>query len=60
MNNPYSVIREFSPCKDCGERRKNCHGVCEKYNNWKKKVEIINEERKKYSKMYQLKVDGCW
>lgn len=31
------------PCKDCTERTLTCHGVCEKYQEWKKEREAINE-----------------
>ena len=31
------------PCKGCTERRLTCHGFCEKYGEWKKEREAINE-----------------
>lgn len=33
-----------APCKDCGERRFNCHSMCRKYKDWKAGREIQAEE----------------
>ena len=35
------------PCKDCDIHTVTCHVVCQRYNNWKKELEIKKEEDKK-------------
>ena len=32
-------MRKVVPCKDCHERKLGCHGRCEKYQDWKAKVD---------------------
>ena len=34
-----------SCCYKCSEREVGCHGYCEKYQNEKKKIELIREDR---------------
>ena len=29
------------PCKDCTERKANCHSWCEKYTAWKREVQEV-------------------
>ena len=49
MSKPDTVTREISPCKDCKNRHPACHDSCERYNDWKQRLEKVNEERKKYN-----------
>ena len=56
MSRPEPVTREISPCKDCTERFTACHGNCPKdkrgepgYLSWRKALDEINAERKKYN-----------
>ena len=49
MSRPDQVTRETPPCKDCKERFPACHGSCDRYKDWKKRLEKVNEERKKYN-----------
>ena len=46
-----SLIRDDSPCKGCHDRHEACHGSCEQYEIWKKEVNRVNEERKKYQRL---------
>lgn len=37
------------PCKGCTDRNETCHGICERYLEWKKTREgIVNEVIDKY------------
>lgn len=49
MNRPDPVTREISPCKDCKNRHPACHDFCDRYKEWKQRLEKVNEERKKYN-----------
>lgn len=49
MSRPYPVTREISPCKDCKDRHPACHGSCDRYKEWKRRLEKVNEERRKYN-----------
>lgn len=35
------------PCKDCEKRTMNCHGSCEGYKEYRKKLDEINKENSK-------------
>ena len=49
MNRPDPNTREIPPCKDCKERYIACHDSCDRYKEWKQRLEKVNEERKKYN-----------
>lgn len=49
MSRPDPVTREISPCKDCKDRHEACWGKCDKYAEWKRMLEMVNEERRKYN-----------
>lgn len=34
-----------NPCKDCEDRELGCHSQCDKYSEFKSKIEEIKEER---------------
>lgn len=34
-------------CKDCQERKENCHMVCERYLAYQKRLEEIREKKRK-------------
>ena len=34
-----------NPCKDCKDRKLGCHSKCDKYSEFKNKIEEIKEER---------------
>lgn len=58
-------IREMPPCHDCSEKFTACHDDCPKdkrgefgYGTWKKKLEQINAERRKYDKKPHVKNYG--
>lgn len=40
-----------SPCYKCEDRKIGCHGFCEKYKEYRKKYDDLNEKEKK-SKMF--------
>ena len=44
-----SPIRDKPPCKSCIERNPGCHDKCAKYCEWKCRLEMVNEERRKYN-----------
>ena len=49
MPNPIdSAIRETPPCKGCKERHEACWGKCEKYKEWKSRLDEVNKRRKEY------------
>lgn len=50
-----NIIRDVSPCKDCTERFTACWGKCPKdargdvgYKAWRKKIEEVKAERKRF------------
>ena len=49
MSRPDPVTREMSPCKDCVDRHEACWGKCEKYKEWRKRLDEVNKRRKEYS-----------
>ena len=49
MSRPDPVTREMSPCKGCEERHEACLGKCEKYKEWRKRLDEVNKRRKEYN-----------
>ena len=45
---PIQSTREVSPCKGCVAKVPACHDRCQKYKEWKKKLDVLNDARKKY------------
>ena len=41
------------PCKDCEERNPACHDRCERYKVWKKNLQDMRAEEKRYSESKQ-------
>lgn len=39
-----------TPCIDCKDRSSICHGICEKYKEWKAEHERETEEQRKMKK----------
>lgn len=39
----------LSPCKDCADRCYLCHSKCERYNSYKRALEIEKESCRKYT-----------
>ena len=31
-----------APCKDCVDRKVNCHSICDKYKEWKSDVDTVH------------------
>lgn len=60
MSRPDPVTREISPCKDCENRNPGCHDRCEKYADWKERLNKLNKARKEYADKPHIKVNGCW
>ena len=48
MSRPDPGTREMSPCKDCTDRHEACWGKCEKYKEWKSRLDEVNKRRKEY------------
>ena len=46
---PMETTREMPPCKGCTERYTACHGKCEKYKDWKARLDELNNKRKEYA-----------
>lgn len=44
-----SPIRDAPPCKGCEERYPGCHSKCEKYKEWKSRLDEVNKRRKEYN-----------
>lgn len=58
-------IRNMPPCKDCSEKFSACHDKCPKdergefgYGTWKKELEQVNAERRKYGQKPHVKNYG--
>ena len=49
MSRPDPVTREMSPCNGCTERHEACWGKCEKYKEWRKRLDEVNKRRKEYN-----------
>jgi hypothetical protein len=49
MSRPDQVTRDKPPCKDCTERQEACWGKCEKYKEWKARLDEVNKRRKEYN-----------
>lgn len=45
-----NYVRSKPPCKGCVKRNPGCHGKCDKYAEWKCKLDKLNDEIKKYKK----------
>ena len=43
-----SPIRDKPPCKGCNERFTACHDKCDKYKEWKSRLDEVNKRRKEY------------
>lgn len=43
------VSREKSPSKNCPERHELCWGNCEKYKEWKSRIDDVKKRRREYS-----------
>ena len=57
------------PCKGCtdrttGEREKDCHTYCERYNAWKAETDSVNEvirkDNSRFSTMSDAKKKAIW
>jgi hypothetical protein len=46
------VYKDVCPCKDCGERKTNCHSVCKKYGKWTE--EGVEIEKKPYKEFVRF------
>ena len=44
------VTRETPPCKDCTGRHESCWGKCEKYKEWKSRLDELNNRRREYDR----------
>ena len=42
-------IRDKAPCKDCMDRHTACNGSCERYKEWKLRLDEVNKRRKEYN-----------
>ena len=43
-----SPIRDIPPCKDCTDRHTACHGSCDRYKEWKMRLDEVNKARLEY------------
>lgn len=41
------VLPFQSPCKDCEARAVGCHGTCERYAEYRERVAVLAEEKRK-------------
>lgn len=57
---PINPTRELPPCKDCPDRIPGCHGSCDRYKEWKQRLDELNRARKEYANKPFPKVNGCW
>lgn len=47
------------PCRDCAERSVGCHGECEGYLEWRKKVQAQHSAQRAYSESKRTKSDAA-
>jgi hypothetical protein len=50
MSRPDPVTREMPPCKDCPERHTACHDTCERYKEWKQRIDEQKKAKKEYDR----------
>ena len=48
MNEHNARKEEKAPCKDCLDRKESCWGKCEKYKEWKSRIDDVSKRRKEY------------
>ena len=41
-----------APCKDCAERRRNCHSTCVKYAGYRAELSALKAEKKKQTTVH--------
>lgn len=41
-----TIVGKKPPCKDCTEREVGCHSKCKKYIEWKKREDLLKEEKR--------------
>lgn len=42
----------ITPCKDCQDRNEDCHGICEKYKEWKIYHDELMEKERRRRKLF--------
>ena len=47
---PMETTREMPPCKGCTERFTACHDKCERYKEWKQRLDELNKARREYDR----------
>lgn len=52
-------IRDKSPCKDCTDRHTACHGSCDRYKEWKLRLDELNKARREYDSIRYNKYPRC-
>ena len=57
---PINPTRELPPCKGCQDRHTACHGSCDRYKEWKQRLDELNKARREYANKPHLKRNGCW
>ena len=48
MIRTYQLKSEIAPCKNCVDRHEVCWGECEKYKQWKMRLDEVNRRRREY------------
>ena len=54
-----SPIRDISPCKDCTDRHTACHGSCDRYKEWKMRLDELNKAMREYDRTHYNKYPRC-
>ena len=54
-----SPIRDNPPCKDCTDRNTACHGSCDRYKEWKLRLDELNKARREYDRTRYNKYPRC-
>ena len=57
---PINPTMELPPCKGCQDRHTACHGSCDRYKEWKQRLDELNKARREYANKPHLKRNGCW
>jgi hypothetical protein len=46
MREAMTIVGKKPPCKDCTEREVGCHSKCQRFIEWKKREDLLKEEKR--------------
>ena len=51
MKGRNNLMNIKGPCRDCQDRTQNCHSECERYNQYRDKLDRYNDLRNKHQQV---------